>query len=133
MTGTKMGGQSTREPAAPTSPTTADVPHGTAHVTIPAVTYDELVADQRLLRALLDDDRAVPDGPLWRAVRWLAEELAVRHLRSLSHDLAESADWKATSKRPSHTELERRRTTYDRPRTAEEIRRQARESWGLPV
>jgi len=39
-----------------------------------------------------------PDTALWRAIEQMAEIIAVRKLRSLSHDLADAADW--TGHRP---------------------------------
>lgn len=101
-------------------------------VSITQAELDELRADQELLRRLVHNDRSAPDGPLWQAVKWLAEDMAVARIRSASHDLASAQDWKAASSRPSHIELERRRAVYNTdPRSPEQIRRDAYASWGL--
>jgi hypothetical protein len=69
------------------------------------------------LRAVLPEDACdCPDAVAWRvfmetpagqALDDLATTLAVWKLRTLSHDLAESADWSRL--RVSYAELERRR------------------------
>jgi len=61
----------------------------------------------RELLAVANDDgpTQLPDGPLWRAIEHMGDVIAVRKLRSLSHDLAGAADW--TRSRPSYADRTR--------------------------
>lgn len=43
-------------------------------------------------------------------LRALVDVAAVNRLRAMSHDLAGAADWSAIAARPSHAEIQRRRS-----------------------
>lgn len=73
--------------------------------------------------ANVDGPTQVPDTAFWRAVEHMADVIAVRKLRSLSHALSSAGGW---------TQHRAVRDDYPDPaRTAAEIHRASLESWKL--
>lgn len=72
--------------------------------------------------------RAFMSSPAGEAADALADILAVRKLREMSHDLSGAADWSRPG--PTFETLEQRRARYVTPAlTAEEINERVRASW----
>ena len=88
--------------------------------------------ESALLWMILSGDAPAPDTAGWRALGHLVEALALRKLAEIRPQLVASNLDAIIPNR--FAQLEARRNTYSHAaRTPEQIRRDARESWGLPA
>lgn len=81
-----------------------------------------------LLRMIAAGELPLPMSGSFKTLAGIVKAAAVQKLRQMSHAIADSSDW--TRPVTAYAELERKRNTYaDRPRTAAQIRAEARHSW----
>lgn len=89
--------------------------------------------EARLLRLLASGELPMPMTVSFKTLGGVVQAAAIKKLRQVSHAMSCPDDpdrWARASRRSSHEDLERIRSTYDRPpRTPEQIRAEVAYSW----